>query len=232
MIPAGLRRWLGGRRTGIKFCGFTREADAWAAIEAGADALGFNFYGKSKRRVALDAVSEWIARLPGDVGRVAVVVQPDENLLRALQDSGLFHAVQFHGGESPDFCASRGGEFYLKACPVSDAASSLAATADPAPCLLLDAHAPGEFGGTGRTIDWSLAARVVREAARPVVLSGGLHAGNVVAAVAAVRPVAVDTASGIESAPGIKNSLKMKAFVAAVREADHGLPTRSSGGEP
>jgi phosphoribosylanthranilate isomerase len=191
MIPAGLRRWLGGGSTGIKFCGFTREEDALAAVGAGADALGFNFYEKSKRRVQLDAVSAWIGRLPEDVGRVAVVVQPDEGLLRALQDSGLFHAVQFHG--------------------------ALAAIADPAPCLLLDAHAPGEFGGTGRTIDWSLAARVVREAGRPVVLSGGLHADNVAGAMAAVHPVAVDTASGVESAPGIKDAAKMKAFVEAVR---------------
>ena len=219
MVPAGLRRWLGGGRTGIKFCGFTREEDAAAAVEAGADALGFNFYGKSKRHVRLDDAAEWIARLPADVSRVAVVVQPDEGLLRALQESGLFHALQFHGGESPDLCSRWGGEFYVKACPVSDEASALAAAADPAPCLLLDAHAPGEFGGTGRTIDWSLAARVVRQAARPVVLSGGLHAGNVAEAVAAVRPVAVDTASGVESAPGIKDASKMKAFVAAVRAA-------------
>lgn len=220
MIPAGLRRWLGGGRTGIKFCGLTREEDALAAIEAGADALGFNFYAGSKRHVRLGDVAGWIARLPGDVARVAVVVQPDEALLRTLQTPGLFHACQFHGGESPDFCARWGGEFYVKACPVSGDASAQAAAADPAPCLLLDAHAPGEFGGTGRIIDWTLAARVVRESSRPVVLSGGLHAGNVRGAIEAVRPVAVDTASGVESAPGIKDPVKMKAFVAAVRAAD------------
>ena len=220
MIPAGLRRWLGGGRTGVKFCGLTREEDALTAIEAGADALGFNFYPKSKRFVRLGDVAEWIGRLPGDVARVAVVVHPDDDLLRALGESGLFHALQFHGGESADVCARWGGEFYVKACPVSDDASALAAVGDPAPCLLLDAHAPGEFGGTGRTIDWSLAACVVRDAARPVVLSGGLHAGNVAEAIVAVRPVAVDTASGVESAPGIKDAAKMKAFVAAVRAAE------------
>jgi len=220
MIPAGLRRWLGGGRTGVKFCGLTREEDALSAIEAGADALGFNFYAKSKRHVCFEAVADWIARLPGDVARVAVVVQPDETLLRTLHDSGLFHALQFHGGEQTDFCTRWGGEYYVKACPVSDDASAQAAASDPAPCLLLDAHAPGEFGGTGRTIDWTLAARVVREAERPVVLSGGLHAGNVAEAIAAVRPVAVDTASGVESAPGIKDAGKMRAFVAAVRAAE------------
>ena len=219
MVPAGLRRWLGGGRTGVKVCGLTREEDARAAVEAGVDALGFNFYDRSKRAVRLEDVAPWIARLPEDIGRVAVLVQPEEPLLRALQESGLFHALQFHGGEAPDFCARWGGEFYVKACPLPDEAAAAEAAADPAPCVLLDAHAPGIFGGTGRVIDWSLAAGVVRTAGRPVVLSGGLNPENVAAAVVAVRPVAVDTASGVESAPGIKDAEKMRAFVAAVRTA-------------
>jgi phosphoribosylanthranilate isomerase len=219
MIPAGLRRWLGGGRPGVKICGITREEDALAAIASGADALGFNFYAKSKRAVRLAEAGEWIGRLPEGIGRVAVVVQADDDLLRALTGSGLFHALQFHGGEQPEVCARWGGEFYVKACPVSDAASAAAALADPAPCLLLDAHAPGEFGGTGRVIDWSLAAGIAAQAARPVVLSGGLAPANVAAAVAQVKPVAVDTASGVESAPGLKDAPKMRDFVAAVRSS-------------
>lgn len=219
MIPAGLRRWLGGGRPGVKICGITREEDALAAIASGADALGFNFYAKSKRAVRLAEAGEWIGRLPEGIGRVAVVVQADDDLLRALTGSGLFHALQFHGGEQPEVCARWGGEFYVKACPVSDAASAAAALADPAPCLLLDAHAPGEFGGTGRVIDWSLAAGIAAQAARPVVLSGGLAPANVAAAVAQVKPVAVDTASGVESAPGLKDASKMRDFVAAVRSS-------------
>lgn len=217
MIPAGLRRWLGGGRTGVKICGLTREEDALAAIDAGVDALGFNFYAKSKRAVRLDDVAAWIARLPEDVGRVAVVVNADDNLLRELTASGLFHALQFHGGESCEICTRHGGEFYVKACPVSDQSSAAAALSDPAPCLLLDAHAPGEFGGTGRVIDWSLASGITVKASRPVVLSGGLTPGNVASAVAQVNPVAVDTASGVESAPGIKDATKMRDFVAAAR---------------
>jgi len=217
MIPAGLRRWLGGGRTGVKVCGLTREEDALAAIEAGADALGFNFYPGSKRAVSLAAVAPWVARLPEDTGRVAVVVQPEEDLLRALADSGLFHALQFHGGEDPEFCRRRGGDFYVKARAVPDEASVAAVLGDPAPCLLLDAHAPGVFGGTGRVIDWPRAARVVREAGRPVVLSGGLHPGNVAQAIAAVRPVAVDTASGVETAPGVKDAVLMRRFCDAAR---------------
>ncbi len=219
MIPAGLRRWLGGGRPGVKICGITREEDALAAIASGADALGFNFYAKSKRAVRLAEAGEWIGRLPEGIGRVAVVVQADDDLLRALTGSGLFHALQFHGGEQPEVCARWGGEFYVKACPVSDAASAATALADPAPCLLLDAHAPGEFGGTGRVIDWSLAAGIAAQAARPVVLSGGLAPANVAAAVAQVKPVAVDTASGVESAPGLKDASKMRDFVAAVRSS-------------
>lgn len=215
MIPAGLRRWLEGGRTGIKVCGITREEDALAAIAAGIDALGFNFYPKSKRHVPLADLAEWIAHLPEEIGRVAVVVNPDEELLSRLCGSGLFHAIQFHGEESPAFCARWGGDFYLKARPLSDPASARAASADPAPSLLLDAPAPGVFGGTGQVIDWSLAASVA--ARRPIVLSGGLHPGNVAAAVAQVGPAAVDAASGVESAPGLKDPAKMRDFVAALR---------------
>lgn len=217
MLPAGLRRWLGSGCTGVKICGITREDDALAAIEAGADALGFNFYPRSKRAVALDAIANWLPELPDDIGRVAVVVQPDEELLRGLAASGLFHAVQFHGGESADFCAQWGGDFYIKACPLSDEASAAAALADPAPCILLDAHAPGVFGGTGNVIDWTLAAKVSAGTHRPVILSGGLNPANVAEAVRIVRPTAVDTASGAESSPGVKDAVLVRDFVIAIR---------------
>ncbi len=217
MVPAGLRRWLEGGRTGVKVCGITREEDALAAIDAGVDALGFNFYAGSKRCVRIADVAGWIGKLPADVGRVAVVVKAEEQLLRELRESGLFHAFQFHGGESAESCAAWGGDFYIKACPISDQASAQAALADPAPCLLLDAHAPGVFGGTGRVIDWSLAANVAQAAGRPVVLSGGLNPDNLADAIAQVRPTAVDTASGVESSPGRKDAAKMRAFVAAAQ---------------
>lgn len=216
-VPDALRRWLDGGRTGVKVCGFTREEDALAAVEAGVDALGFNFYPQSKRAVQLAEISAWVKKLPADIARVAIVVHPDETLLRELTQSGLFHALQFHGGETPEFCAAWGGDFYIKARPISDAASADAALADPAPCLLLDAHAPGVHGGTGTTIDWSLAADVVSAAARPVVLSGGLRPDNVAEAVRQVHPTAVDTASGVESSPGIKDPALMRAFVEAAR---------------
>lgn len=216
-VPDPLRRWLDGGRTGVKVCGITRAEDALAAIEAGVDALGFNFYPRSKRAVRLADIAGWVKKLPDEIGRVAVVVHPEEALLRELTQSGLFHAMQFHGGESPVICTAWGGDFYVKACPISDGASAAAALGDPAPCLLLDAHAPGVHGGTGRTIDWSLAAGVVRESGRPVVLSGGLRPDNVAGAVQDVSPAAVDAASGVESSPGIKDAVLMRALVAAVR---------------
>ena len=208
---------MDGGRTGVKICGITREQDALAAIEAGADALGFNFFAGSKRAVRLADIAGWVCKLPPDIGRVAVIVRPDEDLLRELAGCGMFHALQFHGGETPEFCARHGGEFYVKAKPVSDAASAAEALSDPAPCLLLDAHAPGVFGGTGQVIDWSLAAGVVSQARRPAVLAGGLTPGNVADAVAAAHPSAVDTASGVESAPGVKDPALLRAFVAAAR---------------
>lgn len=219
MCPEGLRRWLKGEggRVGVKVCGITREEDALVAIEAGVDALGFNFYPRSKRAVRLDDVAAWIEKLPPGIGRVAVVVNPEESLLRELTGAGLFHSVQFHGGETHGFCAQWGGDFYIRAAALSGENPVAAVLSDPAPCLLLDAHAPGVFGGTGRTIDWTLAAEAVRDAGRPVVLSGGLHPGNVAGAVLRVWPVAVDAASGVETAPGIKGAALMRDFVAAVR---------------
>lgn len=220
MCPEGLRRWLEGGRVGVKICGITREEDALAAIEAGADALGFNFYPRSKRAVRLADVAAWMEKLPPEIGRVAVVVNPEESLLRELTRPGLFHAVQFHGGETPGFCVRWGGDFYIKAAAISGGTPAGAVLSDPAPCLLLDAHAPGVFGGTGRMIDWPRAAEVVRDAGRPVVLSGGLHPRNAAAAVRRVRPIAVDVASGVETSPGIKDAALMCGFVAAVRGAD------------
>lgn len=219
MVPPGLRRWLDGGRTGVKVCGVTRESDALAAIGAGADALGFNFFPRSKRAVRLEDVSAWAGELAADIARIAVVVDPDEDLVCRLADSGIFHALQFHGGESPDFCARWGAGFYIKARALAGGESVADVLADPAPCLLLDAHAPGVFGGTGRVIDWSLAAEVVRSTARPVVLSGGLNPGNVAEAVRQVLPAAVDVASGVEFAPGIKDGALMREFVAALRAA-------------
>lgn len=219
MLPAGLRRWLGGARTGVKICGITRREDALEAVAAGADALGFNFYAKSKRAVRLEEIAPWAAGLPPDVGRVAVVVNPGEDLVRGLLAAGIFHALQFHGGEPPEFCARWGGNFYIKARALRGGISAEDVWADPAPCLLLDAHAPGEFGGTGRVIDWGLAAEVVRGAGRPVILSGGLNPHNVAEAVRLVRPAAVDAASGVERAPGVKDAALMRDFVAAARGA-------------
>lgn len=213
---------MSGRVTRVKICGITNPEDAAVAIEAGADALGFNAWPRSKRFVDLKAQSAWIAELPPYVTRVAVVVSPNEAEAGAIAALPFIDAIQFHGDEAPAFCRrfARSKRAFFKAVGVENEQS----LADPGRFgtanLLLDAHAPGTYGGTGSVIDWDLAARFVR--AHPdlrVVLSGGLSPGNVVDAVRIVRPYGVDVASGVESAPGRKDPGAVRDFVAAVRAA-------------
>lgn len=215
-----IRRWLGRRETGIKMCGFRREEEALAGIAMGADALGFNFHPGSKRYLPFDEGRRWIGSLPGGVARVAVVVHPVPGLLSELMASGLFDAVQFHGGETAEECSAARGMFVLKALAPENQAAVEAAAAFPADGLLLDAPAPGEYGGTGRLADWEMAAACAARDPRPVVLAGGLRPDNVAAAVRRVSPASVDVASGIEDAAGHKDPARMRAFVEAVRSAD------------
>ena len=204
-------------RTRIKICGLTRESDVDAAVDAGADAIGLVFYDRSPRRVTLERAVQLADRLPPFVTPVGLFVNAAqgevERALRALP--GLL--PQFHGDESPEACASFGRP-YLRAARIG-AGFDLAGFArryHHAQALLLDAYVEG-YGGGGRVFDWSL---VPRGLTRPVVLSGGLHAGNVADGVRRVRPFAVDVSSGVESAKGIKDAAAMRRFCAAVREAD------------
>lgn len=211
------------KRVRIKVCGLTNEADALAAIEAGADALGFNLWPQSKRHVDLGEAAGWIEKLPPFVSRVAVTVNEPIERLRELAARPLFDVLQLHGDETPAVCAAlrAEGARLIKAIGVENERSfeqvSAFATAD----LLLDVFAPGEYGGTGRQLNWPLAASLV--AGQPglrCILSGGLTPVNVAEAVRMVKPYAVDVASGVEDSPGRKNSRLMRDFIAAVRFAD------------
>ncbi len=221
MTPHTAERWRGWLETpgrvGVKVCGVRTERNAMEVVEAGADALGFNLFPGSKRFVELATVAGWIDQLPPHVLRVAVVVEAAADLVQELVCGGLFDAVQFHGRETPEFCRQHGGHRWIKAFPVQDEASLAPVLSFGAPALLLDAHAPGVHGGTGRTIDWSLAARCVDVATVPVILSGGLRPDNIETAVRQVRPAAVDTASGVETSPGVKDPSLVRALVEAVR---------------
>jgi phosphoribosylanthranilate isomerase len=204
-----------------KICGITSWEDAVPAIESGAGALGFNFYPPSPRSIPHDADLGWIRDLGDaypDIARIAVVVNPDEVLLRKLRGAKCFDAIQFHGDESPDFCSAEGGSFdyWIKALRVRSEEDLAIAENFKTPFLLLDAAVTGSYGGSGQTLDWSLAATFVAEhPERRVILAGGLTPENVATAVTQVFPHAVDVASGVESSPGQKDPEKVRGFIIA-----------------
>ena len=201
----------------MKICGITNRDDALAAIACGADALGFNLFPGSKRHIILDEHAAWIRALPPFITRVAVLVNAPLDEARRIAAHPAIDLVQLHGDEDAAFGRALGRPF-IKALRVSGR-ETLAAAADcGTPHVLLDAYVPGEFGGTGALADLDLAAELVRT--RPelhVILAGGLCAENVAAAIARVRPSAVDVASGVETEPRRKDAEKMRAFCAAVR---------------
>lgn len=202
----------------VKICGITNSGDAELAVASGADAIGVNFFPGSKRHVALEESRQWIASLAGRVSRVAVVVNPSADEVAGLRDSGCFEAVQFHGDESPEFCAACGFERWVKAVRVKDALSLEAALAYATPFLLLDAWVESAYGGTGRRLDWPLAGEFA--AAHPdrrVILAGGLAPDNVAGAVRTVKPHGVDVAGGVESRPRSKDGGLVRGFVRAAR---------------
>lgn len=204
-------------RTRIKICGLTREADVDAAVEAGADALGFVLYERSPRHVSVQRAAELARRLPPFVTPVALFVNASDALLAEAVAAIPNLLLQFHGDESPAQCARLGRPF-LRAARMGPGFDLLdfAQQFSSAQGLLLDAHVEG-YGGGGKVFDWSLIPSNVHS---PVVLSGGLHAGNVIEGVLQVRPWAVDVSSGVEEAKGLKNAQLMRQFCEAVREAD------------
>lgn len=208
-------------RTRVKICGITRPQDARAAADAGADAIGLNFYPPSPRFLSVERAIEIRDAVPPFVQTVAIFVNPDAAQVAQVIGRVKPAMLQFHGEETPRFCDEFGLP-YIKACRVKSGVSSggdLLEYLRPfsrAAAWLLDSHVE-EYGGVGESFDWSLAP-AVRE--RPLVLSGGLAPGNVAEAIRRVRPWGVDVSSGVESAKGIKDAAKIAAFVAEVRNAD------------
>lgn len=201
----------------VKICGLTSAQDAHAAVQAGADALGLMFYDRSPRRVALDAAKAIAATLPPYVIRVGVFVDPyPADVFAAIQACGL-NLLQFHGAETPAFCAQF-GMMILKAFRLQDAHSLLPMADFPADAFLLDSYVPGMIGGTGHTFNWDLAIQA-KQLGKPIFLAGGLTPQNVAEAVRKVEPFAVDVSSGVEQSPGKKDVRKMQDFIAAVRAA-------------
>ena len=211
-------------RTRIKICGLTREADVDAAVLAGADAIGFVFYSSSARYVTPQRARELARRIPPFITPVGLFVNASMSEVDAAFEAMPLMLAQFHGDETPAIC-DRSGKPYIRAARMSADLNLLdfAARFSHAQAILLDAHVDG-YGGGGKVFDWSLIPQGV---ARPLVLSGGLNASNVIPGILQVRPWAVDVSSGVESAKGIKDAEAMRRFCDAVREADSRL-----GGEP
>jgi phosphoribosylanthranilate isomerase len=208
-------------RTRIKICGITRPGDALAAAEAGADAVGLVFYPQSPRYLAAERAVGIRDALPPFVQTVALFVNPDAAQVAQVIGRVRPGLLQFHGDETPAFCAQFGMP-YIKAYRVKSGVRSevdLLEYLRPfsgAAAWLLDSHVE-EYGGVGESFDWSLAPQR-RE--RPLILSGGLKRGNVAEAIRRVRPWGVDVSSGVESAKGIKDAAKIAAFIEEVRNAD------------
>jgi len=204
-------------RTRIKICGLCREADVDAAVDAGADAIGLVFYEKSPRLLDVERAAALARRLPPFVTPVGLFVNAAPSLLDAVLQAIPNLAIQFHGDETPEICRSMNRPYLRAARMVGELDLLNFASCYPdAQALLLDAHVEG-YGGGGKVFDWSL---IPRNVPLPVVLSGGLHAGNVIEGILRVRPWAVDVSSGVEAAKGIKDAVAIRRFCDAVREAD------------
>ncbi len=200
----------------IKICGLTRAEDVLAASEAGADALGFVFYRPSPRFVDPEKAADLARRVPPFVSIVGLFVNAAPETVRETLAAVPLHLLQFHGEEDEAYCRQFGRP-YIKAIRMKPGADLLqCAMAYPsAQALLFDAFVE-EYGGVGKAFDWNL---IPPELPKPLILSGGLHAGNVREAISRTRPAAVDVSSGVETAKGIKDAGKIRAFVSAVCSA-------------
>ena len=193
----------------LKVCGVTSLEDARAAIDCGAEYLGFNFYTKSPRYIAPSSARAIIERLPDDIISVGVFVNEPrpEDVVEILRVSRA-RMAQLHGDESPDYCAGVGVERVIKALRIGDDFDARLVLDYPAAAILLDAFDAKFYGGTGKTTNWEI-AREAAELTR-VFLAGGLSPDNIVEAIRAVEPFAVDVNSGVESAPGRKDASKLR----------------------
>lgn len=210
--------------TRIKLCGFTRPGDVRLACELGVDAIGMVFAHGSRRQVSLPLAERLQQAMAPLTSLVALFMNNPAGEVAAVTARLMPHLLQFHGNEEDAFCRSFGLP-YIKAVALGGGRAPLDMAAlierwPNAVAFLLDGHAPGAAGGSGQPFDWS---RLGERFNRPVMVAGGLDAGNVATLVQHYRPWAVDAASGVELAPGIKDGEKMRRFVAAVRKADNAL---------
>ena len=205
-------------RVRVKICGVRSIGEAEAAAEAGADALGFNFWPRSPRYVAPDAARDAVRQVSPFVASIGVFVNEDQRRIADIVSEVGLSAVQLHGDETPEFCAGLGSIRIIKAIRVSRDFDYALIKAFPVSMVLLDTGVKGSYGGTGQVFDWRVAVEAKRYAR--IILAGGLTIENVAEAIAMAQPTAIDVCSGVEAEPGRKDLNKLRDFMAEVARAN------------
>jgi len=203
----------------VKICGITRARDAIAACEAGAGAIGFIFYEPSPRYIEPDAAKEIAESIPGDIPAVGVFVDEQPEKVNRMAAYIGFDIVQLHGHESPEYC-DRIDRPVIKSFRITDGFSEISLTGYDVFAFLFDAYAKGVPGGTGNTFNWDLIKSLRLEI--PVILAGGINAGNIREAYKTVNPAAFDVSSGVESSPGIKDPKEVAKLFGQLKDNDRG----------
>jgi phosphoribosylanthranilate isomerase len=206
----------------VKICGITNYEDAAMAADLGADALGFNFFPKSRRYITPEEARKIIRRIPPFIVTVGLFVNAaEQSQVSAIAHAAGVQVLQLHGDETPEYCSGLSGWTLIKALRIGESGIREDPEAFPVQAFLLDSRNDTLFGGTGKIFDWNLAKNIRR--VRPIILAGGLTTENVREAIRIVDPYAVDVCSGVESAPGKKSAQKVMEFMNEVRNVNRPL---------
>ncbi len=207
-------------RCRVKVCGITSVADAQQVAAEGVDAIGLVFYPNSSRWVSITQAADICHALLPFVTTVGLFLDADADFVREVLTRVPLDRLQFHGAESPDYCRQFSRPYLkavgMKGLEAQGGFAAYAARYPDAQAILVDSHVPGAAGGTGKTFDWTA---VPQDYPKPIILAGGLHPENVAAAIQATHVYAVDVSSGVEASPGVKDALKIQAFMHEVRQA-------------